>query len=123
MIICLKRCTSKILLEESNHIRIIIFLEKRHRTLTELLFRRSPNAKKMGSSTGVKGAQLEILAGNKGMRYINRKQEEKRAQQVESVKTRNAVYCAIVLEEFVKELAALSQEHALLIDDEEWCER
>ena len=77
----------------------------------------------MGSSTGGKGAKLEILAGNKGMRYINRKQEEKRVQQVESVKTRNAVYCAIVLEEFVKELAALSQEHALLIDDEEWCER
>ncbi|XP_045203836.2 FHF complex subunit HOOK interacting protein 1B-like isoform X4 [Mercenaria mercenaria] len=97
--------------------------EKRHRTLSELLFRRNPNDKKMGSASSAKGAKLEILAGNKGMRYINRKQEEKREQQVESVKTRNAVYCAIVLEEFVKELAALSQEHALLIDEDEWCER
>lgn len=91
--------------------------------MTELLFRRNPNDKKVGSTTGGKGTKLEILAGNKGMRYINRKHEEKREQQVESIKTRNAVYCAIVLEEFVKELAALTQEHAVLMDEDEWCER
>ncbi|KAG0428430.1 hypothetical protein HPB47_024590, partial [Ixodes persulcatus] len=32
---------------------------------------------------------------------------------LESVKTQNAVLCAVVLEEFLKELAAISQEHAI----------
>lgn len=32
----------------------------------------------------------------------------------ESLKSRNAVYSAVVLDEFVKELAALAQEHAVL---------
>lgn len=95
--------------------------EKRPRTLTDLLFKR--NNKKLASDLPSPSAKLEILAGNKGMRYVKTKQEEKREQQVETLKTRHAVYCAIVLEEFVKELAALSQEHALLLEEEEWCER
>ena len=33
---------------------------------------------------------------------------------METLKTKNAVYCALVLEEFVKELAALSQEHGVM---------
>lgn len=32
---------------------------------------------------------------------------------MESVKTKNAVYCAVVLEEFTKELAAICQEHSV----------
>ena len=43
----------------------------------------------------------------------------KQAGPGESVKTRNAVYCAIVMEEFVKELAALSQEHSVLNMDDD----
>ncbi|CAN8005894.1 unnamed protein product [Ixodes hexagonus] len=34
-------------------------------------------------------------------------------RRLESVKTQNAVLCAVVLEEFLKELAAISQEHAI----------
>ncbi|XP_071488542.1 FHF complex subunit HOOK-interacting protein 1B-like isoform X1 [Diadema antillarum] len=41
------------------------------------------------------------------------KQQETSAQ-YESLRSRNAVYCAVVLDEFVKELAALAQEHAVL---------
>lgn len=67
-----------------------------------------------------KGKQLEILSGNKAIRYVNQKPPEKTpVSYTESVKTRNAVYCAIVLEEFVKELAALSQEHSILLREDE----
>ena len=59
-----------------------------------------------------------------GARYINRRPEVKSAGDglVESAKTRNAVYCALVIEEFVKELAALAQEHSVLHlhDDSCW---
>jgi hypothetical protein len=34
---------------------------------------------------------------------------------MDSPKTRNSVYCALILDEFVKELAAICQEHAVLI--------
>lgn len=34
-----------------------------------------------------------------------------------TINTKKAVYCALVLEEFVKELAALSQEHAIRADE------
>ena len=96
---------------------ISIYTDKRHRTLAELLFKRSPTGKKP-SPTLNKGSNLEL--SSKGVRYINRKPEpQKQKGPGESVKTRNAVYCAIVMEEFVKELAALSQEHAVLnIDDD-----
>ncbi|XP_041460814.1 FTS and Hook-interacting protein-like isoform X2 [Lytechinus variegatus] len=40
------------------------------------------------------------------------------AAQYESLKSRNAVYSAVVLDEFVKELAALAQEHAVLSVEE-----
>ncbi|KAK3575941.1 hypothetical protein CHS0354_001144 [Potamilus streckersoni] len=89
--------------------------EKRHRTLSDLLFKRSPVDKKQ--ETNSKKAQqqqrLEIIPG-KGFRFINRKMNDTNDNPVESLKTRNAVYCALVLEEFIKELAALAQEHAVL---------
>lgn len=34
-----------------------------------------------------------------------------------TINTKKAIYCALVLEEFVKELAALSQEHAVQSDE------
>lgn len=34
-----------------------------------------------------------------------------------TINTKKAVYCALVLEEFLKELAALSQEHAIYSDE------
>ena len=35
----------------------------------------------------------------------------------QSLKTRNAVYCAVILDEFLKELAAISQEHAVAFSE------
>lgn len=93
----------------------VCVVEKRHRTLTELLFRRSPKDQKRLAG---EGSRLEILAGNQGMRYVARRGEPPPPTNRESTKTRNAVFCAIVLEEFVKELAALTQEHAVLDDME-----
>ena len=78
----------------------------------DLLFRRSSlgNKKSAGRDT-----RLQILSDGKGIRYINKAVSEAAANdKLESVKTKNAVYCALVLEEFLKELAAISQEHAVL---------
>ncbi|XP_052282606.1 FHF complex subunit HOOK interacting protein 1B-like isoform X3 [Dreissena polymorpha] len=93
--------------------------EKRHRTLTEMLFRRNSKDKKTEQNMSTKGTKIEILSGNKGIRYMNKRPEDRPFNPAESSKTRNAVYCAIVLEEFVKELAALTQEHSILLVDGE----
>ena len=71
---------------------------------------------------GIKdGRRIQIMEDNKGFRYINRQSQSLDnnpvAEKMESVKTKNAVYCALVLEEFLKELAAISQEHAVLAAD------
>lgn len=82
--------------------------------LGDLLFRRSPLGNK--KPTNPRGdPRLQILGDGKGIRYINRTMQELATNdKMESVKTKNAVYCALVLEEFLKELAAVSQEHAVL---------
>ncbi|KAI0227323.1 hypothetical protein LSAT2_022231 [Lamellibrachia satsuma] len=56
-----------------------------------------------------------------GFRYINRPSPTSSPQSTdrtvssrETLKTKNAVYCALILEEFMKELAAISQEHAVV---------
>ncbi|KAL3878304.1 hypothetical protein ACJMK2_030667 [Sinanodonta woodiana] len=89
--------------------------EKRHRTLSDLLFKRNPVDKKQETNSKKTQQQqrLEMIPG-KGFKFINRKMNDANDNPVESLKTRNAVYCALVLEEFIKELAALAQEHAVL---------
>ena len=59
---------------------------------------------------------LQMLESGDGFRYVNRSSssEPPSANPLETLKAKNAVYCAIVLDEFVQELAALSQEHAAL---------
>jgi len=65
-------------------------------------------------------SRLQLLADKKGFRYVNQKSpagstsHDTIADQLEALKTKNAVYCAIVLDEVLKELAAISQEHAVL---------
>ncbi|XP_067663029.1 FHF complex subunit HOOK-interacting protein 1B-like isoform X1 [Haliotis asinina] len=86
-------------------------------SLRDLLFRRSPASKK-GLHIGNKGAQLQRVPGGVGYLFINRTQDEPSNSAEESLKTWNAVYCAIILDEFTKELAALAQEHAVLSTDE-----
>ena len=67
---------------------------------------------------------LERMPGGRGYRYINQQSpnEHFESNPMDNLKTRNAVYCAIVLEEFLKELAALAQEHSVLLWEQDyWC--
>lgn len=67
---------------------------------------------------GVKDNRLQLLGDGRGVRFVNRAQSPETQDKMESVKTKNAVYCALVLEEFLKELAAISQEHSVLHSDD-----
>ena len=84
--------------------------------LGDFLFGRN---KPSGRGRG-KDSRLQILGDGRGMRYINKgpQQPPETHDKMESIKTKNAVYCALVLEEFLKELAAISQEHAVLHADD-----
>ena len=91
--------------------------------LGDFLFRRQQGQGKGKQPIGLKDSRLQLLGDGKGARYINRAAEQATAgDKMESVKTKNAVYCALVLEEFLKELAAISQEHAVLNVDEGYSE-
>ena len=48
------------------------------------------------------------------MNRLESMSEAEESNPIEALRTKNAVYCALVLEEFIKELSALSQEHAVL---------
>ncbi|XP_056012705.1 FHF complex subunit HOOK-interacting protein 1B-like isoform X4 [Ostrea edulis] len=89
--------------------------DKKKSSLTDLLFRRSPD-KRAALAKSKKGPQLQILQSAKGFRYINyqNRPHEISENPMDSPKIRNAVFCAVILEEFVKELAAYSQEQAVL---------
>ena len=89
--------------------------KKRSNSVLGDLFRRnSPHSKNKGFNS-----RLQNIGD--GYRYINRgasSDNKSEADHMESVKTKNAVYSAIVLEEFLKELAAVCQEHAVRPADE-----
>ncbi|XP_069130836.1 FHF complex subunit HOOK-interacting protein 1B-like isoform X2 [Argopecten irradians] len=94
--------------------------EKKKLSLTDLLFRRSPVGTKRPLAPPRKGApQMEMVPG-RGYRYVHRQKmpEQVPTNPMDSSKTRNIVYCALILEEFVKELASFSQEHSVLLRDE-----
>ena len=59
----------------------------------------------------MKSPLSRLQAEGSNYRYTNVKPQDV-AEQEASLKTKNAVYCALVLEEFLKELAAVAQEHA-----------
>lgn len=94
--------------------------EKRKLSITDLLFRRGPNSQRNPTNLKGKGAQLQIIPGGKGYRYVNQRQPSvpDNRDPMDSPKTHNSVYCAVILDEFVKELAAICQEHAVLIFDD-----
>ncbi|XP_061164150.1 FHF complex subunit HOOK-interacting protein 1B-like isoform X2 [Saccostrea echinata] len=89
--------------------------DKRKSSLAEFFSRRSPDKR-----ANKKGPQLQVLQGAKGFRYINyqNKPHEISQNPMDAPKIRNAVFCAVILEEFVKELAAYSQEQAVLAHTE-----
>lgn len=85
------------------------------------MFRRSP-VKRADLPRAKKGPQVQILQGARGFRYINyqNRPHDISENPMDSPKIRNAVFCAVILEEFVKELAAYSQEQAVLAQSEVW---
>nr|XP_022324300.1 FTS and Hook-interacting protein-like isoform X2 [Crassostrea virginica] len=89
--------------------------DKKKSSITDLLFRRSPD-KRTALSRNSKGPQLQVLQGARGFRYINyqNRPPDVTENPMNSPKIRNALFCAVILEEFVKELAAYSQEQAVL---------
>ena len=97
---------------------LIYVSEKKKVSLADLLFRRSPK-QQPGSGRG-RGQQLQRVqvGGGIGYRFINSQLPDVQENPELSLKTWNAVYCALVLEEFLKELAALSLEHSVLNFDE-----
>lgn len=93
--------------------------DKKKTSLADLLFRRSPD-KRAILPKAKKGPQVQILQGARGFRYINyqNRPHDISENPMDSPKIRNAVFCAVILEEFVKELAAYSQEQAVLAQSE-----
>jgi hypothetical protein len=80
---------------------------KKSLTLTDL-FRKSPSSRD----------RLTVLDNHRGVLYISHTPTSPgltpaRTEALE-VRTKNAIYCAIVFREFLKELAAISQEHLLV---------
>ena len=68
-------------------------------------------------------SRLTLLDNQRGVFFINQSQSSPgpspaTANQMSAptleVRTKNAVYCAVVFKEFLKELAAISQEHLLV---------
>ncbi|CAM1302857.1 FAM160A1 (predicted) [Pycnogonum litorale] len=86
--------------------------EVRRRSLTNFLFRRGTFHDEKEQS--VREVELESIAEGQGYRYINKRSPDAPEEKLEWLKTKNAVLCAIVVEEFVKELASISQEHHIV---------
>jgi len=69
-------------------------------------------------------SRLTLLDNQRGVLFINQSQSSptssaanKTSTPTLEVRTKNAVYCAIVFKEFLKELAAISQEHLVVQTD------
>lgn len=101
--------------------------DKRRTSISDLLFKKSPakDQKDRGQSVPPGGGPgnpvLERIVGGTGYRFVNSRSPPSNLipeNPLESLKTKNAVFCALILEEFVKELASLAQEHAVLSLDE-----
>ena len=90
---------------------MLSFPEKKRGGIGDFFRRNTPGRASLPTQS-----RLQFLSNKKGFRYNNRQltpAEPQPANDLETLKTKNAVYCALVLEEFVKELAAISQEHAV----------
>ncbi|XP_035224048.1 FTS and Hook-interacting protein-like isoform X2 [Stegodyphus dumicola] len=86
--------------------------EPRRRSLTSFLFRKSNFLKNRDSFS--KEPTLESISDGHGYRYVSKPTPYSLEGEMESVKAKNAILCAIVLEEFLKELAAIAQEHSII---------
>ncbi|XP_059145478.1 FHF complex subunit HOOK-interacting protein 1B-like isoform X2 [Physella acuta] len=99
--------------------------DKKKVTLSELFFRRSPGKGKLVAGSKHHQLQRVQVGGTAAYRYISPQDYAGSGDRSsigdsygQSLTTWNAVYCALILDEFLKELAALSQEHSVLHVDE-----
>ena len=97
---------------------ITILVSEKNRGLFSDFFGRSGSMRKRQSNQ-----QARLQIGRKGsFHYINRAPSPSPSvstsveANLELIRTKNAVYCAVVLDEFLKELAAISQEHAVVCE-------
>ena len=99
---------------------IRLFLSERRSTFGDFFSRRNSLTSMRDWAKG-RESPRRLLRESSGFRYINRPSRgaspqpaDNAASSREILKTKNAVYCALILEEFTKELAAISQEHAVV---------
>ncbi|XP_055944834.1 FHF complex subunit HOOK-interacting protein 1B-like isoform X2 [Argiope bruennichi] len=86
--------------------------EPRRRSLTSFLFRKSSFLRNRDNFS--KEPMLESISDGQGYRYVSKPTPYSLEGEMESVKAKNAIFCAVVLEEFLKELAAIAQEHSII---------
>ncbi|XP_054723761.1 FHF complex subunit HOOK interacting protein 1B-like [Uloborus diversus] len=96
--------------------------EPRRKSLTNFLFRKSSFLRNKEHSF-VKEPSLESISDGHGYRYISKPNPFSLEGEMEAVKARNAILCAVVLEEFLKELAAIAQEHSIIQLNPDFWER
>lgn len=65
-------------------------------------------------------SRLKLLDNKRGAFYTNKQPKAPTvARETQDImEKKNAIYCAVVFKEFLKELAAISQEHAFLLTKE-----
>jgi hypothetical protein len=56
-----------------------------------------------------------VVQGSKGFKYFSHKAMESQEATLDAMRTKNVVYCAILLSQFLQELAAISQEHPVAL--------
>ncbi|XP_067134483.1 LOW QUALITY PROTEIN: FHF complex subunit HOOK-interacting protein 1B-like [Centruroides vittatus] len=95
--------------------------EPRRRSLTNILLRRTGFLNEKERTNTIKQPILESIPDGQGYRYISKPSPDAPEGKLETIKTKNAVLCAVVLEEFLKELAAITQEHGVIqLDPDFW---
>ncbi|KAI8798829.1 FTS and Hook-interacting protein [Biomphalaria glabrata] len=94
--------------------------DKKKVTLSDLFFRRPTKGKLAASTKDSSQLQNVQVDGQTAYRFLSSGNAQSPGSQagIHSLATWNAVYCALILDEFLKELAALSQEHSVLHLDE-----
>ncbi|XP_071042061.1 FHF complex subunit HOOK-interacting protein 1B isoform X2 [Parasteatoda tepidariorum] len=95
--------------------------EPRRRSLTSYLFRKSSSFLRQRENALSKEPVLESISDGHGYRYVSKPAPFSLEGEIESIKAKNAILCAVVLEEFLKELAAIAQEHSIVqLNPEFW---
>lgn len=86
--------------------------EPRRRSITSFLFRKSSFLRNRDYTIS-KEPSLESISSH-GYRFVSKPTPYSLEGEMESVKAKNAILCAVVLEDFLQELASIAQEHSVI---------